>query len=170
MSFLSTLTASIPGLLVSSIPQVSSDGRHAWVRFHGELGNRVTDDGDLILDLVDLQRTDDLLAEGILDHWAQVNQFSLSGINRTGAFLLLYQKTLHKLLGQMGADDPELDSVRAILDGEESAADNFRVRIDAAFAISVLTDAWDGPFDDEYDFLHAIDRRLAPDAMTRSCD
>ncbi|WP_406250306.1 hypothetical protein ACI7YT_08920 [Microbacterium sp. M] len=49
------------------IPQVSSDGRHAWIRFRGELGNRVTDDGDLILDLVDLQRTDELLAQGILE-------------------------------------------------------------------------------------------------------
>lgn len=148
---------------VSAIPQVSADGQRAWVRYYGELGNRVTDEGDLILDLKDMIE-DAFVNDGVLDRWALTNKFSVDGMNRTSAFLMLYMKTVHKCLAEVGRDDPRIESVRAVLRGEPGATEHFRVQVDKTFVMSTLTEAFDGPFDAEDEFLAAIERRLAPDA------
>jgi len=75
-------------------------------------------------------------------------QLSVEGMQRTSAFLMLYMKTVHKFLAEVGADDPRIESVRAILSGEPGAREPFRVQADRTFAISVLTEAVDGPFED----------------------
>lgn len=163
MSLIQTF-ANHPRAQVSTMPQVAKDGRRAWVRHHGDLGNRVAENGDLILDLKDIPEHDNFVNDGILDRWALANKFSVDGMHRTSALITLYMKTLHKLLGEVGADDPRIDAVSAILDGEPGATEHFRVRIDKTFVISVLTEAFDGPLGDEGEFLAAIERRLLPDA------
>lgn len=52
---------------VSAIPQVSADGQRAWVRYDGQLGHRVTEQGDLVVDLRDTAEHDEFVNEGILD-------------------------------------------------------------------------------------------------------
>lgn len=152
---------------VSAIPHVASDGQPAWTRYHGELGNRVTAEGDLIVDLKDLGG-DEFVNDGVLDRWALANDFSVDGFHRSSAFMVLYMKTVHRFLGEVGADDPRIESVRAILAGEPGDAEHFRVQVDKTFAMSVLTEAFDGPFEHQREFLAVIEHRVGSGAAWRA--
>lgn len=140
----------LSGAATAHIAVVSDEGQNAWTRYHGELGNRLVGEGDLILDLDDVGAAADFVNRGILDRWAEAVDFSLDGIDRTEAFYALGITTLHEAFP---AESPQ-----------QGSSEKFRLRVHRDFIITVLVEVFDGPFYESPGFWDAVGRRRGPNA------
>lgn len=140
-----------------SIAQVSTEGTPAWVRFFGEPGTRVTEDGDLVIDIRDSTQND--AGADALVLWAAARSFSLEGIDLRTAVFSLYFATLYKALAEVTNDSPLMPAVSATYAGEDTGLD-FRVLVNGDYIIKKLVADFDGPFEpDREDYYKAISWR-----------
>lgn len=157
MSRLTRLTSVIAGAVSGHAAVLSDEGVPSWVRYHGELDDRLIGDGDLILDLSDVSRIEELVVTRVLDRWAAALDFSLDGIDRHDAFRVLVTRTL---MQEFVAATPTIDAF-----GRRTATANSRIRVHRDAVIHILVDSVDGPFgDDVSEFWDAVRRRLGPAA------
>lgn len=146
------------GAPVSIALSKSASQRPAWVRHHGHAGDRVTSDGDLILDLKDFTDSGPFLASHALDRWGKNVDFELGGVDQDRGLLMLNMTTLFQFLEEITHDHPLMPSVRASLRGDEPL-ERIYIRVQKEHVMRVLTEVADGPFKSETELLHALERR-----------
>lgn len=67
MSRLARVTKVVADAVPGNAAVLSDEGVPAWVRYRGEVGDRLIGDGALLLDLSDVSSVDDLVATRVLD-------------------------------------------------------------------------------------------------------
>lgn len=142
-----------------SIAQVSTEGTPAWVRFYGKPGMRVTDDGDLVIDIRDSMENDG--GTDALIEWAAARNFSLVGIDLRTAVFSLHFATLYRALAEVTSGSPLLPAVSATYADEDTDLD-FRVLVNGDYIIQKLVADFDGPFhpNDEAYYYKSLSWRL----------
>lgn len=143
----------------TNISNVSSDGRCAWTPYRGEHDRRVTDEGDLILDLRDLNGWRAFLDNDVLGGWAEEVDFNLDGIDPLVAYHALAANVLRPYFESLAEENPFIAPSDALETGED-----FRISVSHDYIASLLVDIFDGPFHDEADFRNSIVIRLGPNA------
>ncbi|WP_136040780.1 MULTISPECIES: hypothetical protein [unclassified Microbacterium] len=157
MSRLARLTKVIADAVPGHAAVLSDEGVPAWVRHHGDLGDRLIGEGDLILDLSDMADADQFVATRVLDRWAAALDFSLRGIDRREAIHALASRTLQR---EFVAAAPSVDAFGRCVPAKDS-----RIRVHRDAVIHILVQSFDGPFADNHvEFWDAVKRRLGPTA------
>lgn len=143
----------------TNISNVSTDGECAWKRYGGEHDGRVTHEGDLVLDLHDLDGYEAFLEEDVLAEWAEAVDFNLDGIDPLTAYYALATNVLRPYFEDLMEEHAFSSPADALATGED-----FRISVNRDYIVSLLVDIFDGPFDEEVDFFTSIAIRLGPNA------
>ncbi|KQQ65409.1 hypothetical protein [Microbacterium sp. Leaf320] len=117
------------------------NGRPAWRRFHGPKEVRVTDNGDIVIDIRDMLDGED--ASKKLQEWAAVRGFDLSGLDLNYAAAVLWVYTVNFAREEEPEDSPIHEDIHALYRREPSDVD-LRIRVDGDYAAAVLTSVLEG--------------------------
>lgn len=143
----------------TNVSNLSSNGERAWTPYLGDSVCRVTDEGDVVLDLHDLEDQKAFLDDGVLTSWAEALGFNIDGIDPLVTYYALESNVLRPYFEDLAEDNPFNSPSDALATGED-----FRISVNRDFIVSLLVDIFDGPFDDTADFFNAVTIRFGPNA------
>lgn len=117
------------------------NGRPAWRRFHGPKEVRITDDGDIVIDIRDMLDGEE--ASKKLQEWAAARGFDLIGLDPNYAAAMLWAYTVNFAREEEPEDSPIHGEIQTLYRREPSDAD-LRVQVDSDYAAVVLTSLVEG--------------------------
>ena len=126
------------------------DGRPAWRRFHGPVGVRLSEDGDIIIDIRDMLDGDDAAKK--LEDWAALRDFDLLGLNSNYAAAVLWVYTVNYAREEEPSDSPIHAEIKALYKREPSDLD-LRIQVNSDYAATVLKLALEDRLEDLSDRL-----------------
>ncbi|WP_417540985.1 hypothetical protein [Microbacterium maritypicum] len=117
------------------------NGRPAWQRFHGPEEVRVTDSGDIVIDIRDMLDGEEAATK--LQEWAAIRRFDLIGLDPSYAAAVLWVYTVNYARDEEPEDSPIHAEIQALYRREPSDVDP-RVQSDSDYAAMVLNSVREG--------------------------
>lgn len=117
------------------------NGRPAWRRFHGPEEVRVTEDGDIVVDIRDMLDGEEAVKK--LQEWAAIRGFDLIGLDPNYAAAVLWVYTVNYACEEDPEDSPIHAEIQALYRREPSDVD-LRIQVDGDYAAMVLTSVLKG--------------------------
>lgn len=117
------------------------NGRPAWRRFRGPEEIRVTEDGDIVVDIRDMLDGEEAAKK--LQEWAAIRGFDLIALDPNYAAVVLWVYTVYYAREEVPEDSPIHAEIQALYRRELSDVD-FRIQVDSDYAAMVLNSVREG--------------------------
>ncbi|MBP5801288.1 hypothetical protein J2D78_04240 [Microbacterium maritypicum] len=117
------------------------NGRPAWRRFHGPEEVRVTEEGDIVVDIRDMLDGDKAAKK--VREWAANRGFDLIALDPNYAAAVLWVYTMNLAREEEPEDSPIHAEIQALYRREPSDVD-LRIQVDGDYAAMVLNSVREG--------------------------
>lgn len=136
-----------------------------WRRYDDFAVTHVTPEGDLLFDIRDLFTPHGFWNGNIIQAWANAQSFNIDDIDGRDALWILLQDTLLPAIRELPNGTPLAETFQDVLRGVPVPdLPELRIVVNGSLAVKRIIEHFDGPFDSDDAYTHALERRCGETA------